>query len=83
MPGRAPDNRIVWGRGMHMIDMETWSRRYHNEFLKRFDRPHFNMCANLDIKAFYTAIPWVSFTSFAHPMNLQPADSIPRFAWGK
>lgn len=32
---------------------------------------------------FMTAIPWVSFTSFSHPMHLQPADSVPRFAWGK
>jgi chloramphenicol O-acetyltransferase type A len=32
---------------------------------------------------FMTAIPWVSFTSFLHPMRLQPEDSIPRFAWGK
>ncbi len=32
---------------------------------------------------FMTAIPWVSFTSFMHPMHLQPADSVPRFAWGK
>ena len=32
---------------------------------------------------FMTALPWVSFTSFMHPMNLQPADSVPRFAWGK
>jgi len=32
---------------------------------------------------FMTAIPWVSFTSFMHPMNLDPADSVPRFAWGK
>ena len=32
---------------------------------------------------FMTAIPWVSFTSFIHPMHLQPADSVPRFAWGK
>ena len=30
-----------------------------------------------------TAILWVSFTSFTHPMQLHPADSIPRFAWGK
>jgi chloramphenicol O-acetyltransferase type A len=30
-----------------------------------------------------TAIPWVSFTSFMQPMHLQPADSVPRFAWGK
>jgi chloramphenicol O-acetyltransferase type A len=32
---------------------------------------------------YMTAIPWVSFTSFLHPMRLQPADSIPRFVWGK
>jgi chloramphenicol O-acetyltransferase type A len=30
-----------------------------------------------------TAIPWVSFTSFKHPMHYHPGDSIPRFAWGK
>jgi chloramphenicol O-acetyltransferase type A len=32
---------------------------------------------------FMTAIPWVSFTSFMHPLDLHPADSVPRFAWGK
>ena len=32
---------------------------------------------------FMTAIPWVSFTSFTHPGHLNPADSIPLFAWGK
>jgi chloramphenicol O-acetyltransferase type A len=32
---------------------------------------------------FMTAIPWVSFTSFAHPIATTPADSIPRFAWGR
>ena len=32
---------------------------------------------------FMTAIPWVSFTAFEHPMHLSPADSVPRFAWGK
>ena len=32
---------------------------------------------------FMTAIPWVSFTSFTHPMRQHPEDSIPRFAWGK
>jgi len=31
---------------------------------------------------FMTAIPWVSFTSFMHPLQF-PVDSVPRFAWGK
>lgn len=32
---------------------------------------------------YMTAIPWVSFTSFMHPIHLSPVDSMPRFAWGK
>jgi len=32
---------------------------------------------------YMTAIPWVSFTSFLHPLHLEPVDSVPRFAWGK
>jgi chloramphenicol O-acetyltransferase type A len=38
---------------------------------------------NRDDMLFMTPIPWVSFTSFIHPMQLHPEDSIPRFAWGK
>ena len=37
-----------------------------------------------DDQLYMTAIPWVSFISFNHPMHLHPtADSVPRFAWGK
>lgn len=32
---------------------------------------------------YMTAIPWVSFTSFSHPLHLHPIDSIPRYAWGR
>jgi chloramphenicol O-acetyltransferase type A len=167
---------------MRTIDIETWSRREHFQFLSTFDLPHFGMCANVDLTTFYpavkqwgtsitvaivyvlaraantipefrqrirggavvehevvhpswtvlrdadlftfcaveytedfslfaaraaeqmaymkehptledepgrddllfmTAIPWVSFTSFLHPLHLHPVDSVPRLAWGK
>jgi chloramphenicol O-acetyltransferase type A len=167
---------------MRTIDLQTWPRRQHYEIYRRFDHPHFSLCANVDLGAFYslvkergfsisaaiiylisrvaneipefryrmrgeqvvehaivhpsttllngddlfsfctiqysedfsefvtraarqmayvrehptlsdepgrddmlfmTAIPWVSFTSFTHPTHLNPADSVPRFAWGK
>jgi len=32
---------------------------------------------------YMSPIPWVSFTSCMHPLQLHPADSIPRFVWGK
>ena len=28
-------------------------------------------------------MPWLSFTSVMHPMNLRTLDSVPRIAWGK
>ncbi len=45
--------------------------------------PSLNEDPGRDDMLFMTPIPWVSFTSFIHPMNFHPADSIPRFAWGK
>ena len=167
---------------MRYIDMQTWSRRNHFRVFSTFNHPHFSMCVNVDVTAFYpfvkrngysltvsmvylisrasnaipefrhrirgdqvveheivspsfsiltdvdlfsfcaveyaedfsefarraeknisyvkahpdlennpgkddvlymSPIPWVSFTSFSHPMQFHPADSIPRFAWGK
>ena len=167
---------------MHQIDMETWPRREHFKVFNTFDYPHFSLCANVDLTAFYpfvkergisfnvatvyvlaraaneipefryrirsgevveheivhpsttiqtnedlfsfctieytedfssfapkaaeriayvqehrtlgdepgqddllfmTAIPWVSFTSFMHPLHFHQVDSIPRLAWGK
>lgn len=167
---------------MRYMDMQTWSRRNHFRFFSTFNHPHFSMCVNVDVTAFYpfmkrngysltvsmvyvisrasnaipefrhrirgaqvveheivnpgfsilidkdlfsfcfveyvenfsefarraeknisyvkahpnlegnpekddvlymSPIPWVSFTSFSHPMQLHPADSVPRFAWGK
>jgi chloramphenicol O-acetyltransferase type A len=167
---------------MRYIDMQTWSRRNHFRLFSTFNHPHFSMCVNVDMTAFYpfvkrngysftvsmvyvisrasnaipefrhriredqvveheivnpgftilidkdlfsfcaieyaedfsefarraaknisyvkahpdleanpekddvlymSPIPWVSFTSFTHPMQLHPADSVPRFAWGK
>lgn len=32
---------------------------------------------------FMTGIPWVSFTSVVHPINMHPTDSVPRLSWGK
>lgn len=46
-------------------------------------RPSLNEDSQSDDRLFMSPIPWVSFTSFMHPMQLHPEDSIPRFAWGK
>jgi chloramphenicol O-acetyltransferase type A len=36
-----------------------------------------------DDRLYMTAVPWISFTSFMHPLDMYPVDSVPRFAWGK
>jgi chloramphenicol O-acetyltransferase type A len=47
------------------------------------EHPTLKSNAGQDDRLYMTALPWVPFTSFTHPMQLHPADSIPRFAWGK
>jgi len=48
-------------------------------------KEHLNMYDGtaFDELLFMTGIPWVSFTGFVHPINLDPVDSVPRFAWGR
>jgi len=45
--------------------------------------PTLDIDPNKDNMLYMTALPWVSFTSFTHPMQFHPSDSIPRFAWGR
>jgi len=32
---------------------------------------------------YITSIPWISFTSVTHPIQMNPVDCIPRISWGK
>ena len=32
---------------------------------------------------YITTLPWISFTSITHPIQMSPTDSIPRISWGK
>ena len=45
--------------------------------------PNLDSDPKKDDMLYMSPIPWVSFTSFSHPMQLHPGDYIPRFAWGK
>ena len=39
--------------------------------------------ANRDDYLFITSLPWITFTSVSHPINLGATDCVPRIAWGK
>src|SRR5262245_4879008 len=38
---------------MRHIDMQTWSRRHHFRVFSGFNHPHFSMCVNVNVTAFY------------------------------
>ena len=67
----------------HTSDFSLFAARateqmaYMREHLRLEDGPR------QDDLLFMTAIPWVSFTSFMHAVQLHPADSVPRIAWGR
>lgn len=62
-----------------------------NYFLKNVEKSINNSTNDLidsdkearDDLVYITSIPWVSFKSISHPVNLSPADSVPRISWGK
>jgi chloramphenicol O-acetyltransferase type A len=64
-------------------DFLQFSARVRQEITATKEQPTLKDPPGRDDLLFMTAIPWVSFTSFNHPMRQHPADSIPRFAWGK
>lgn len=41
---------------MRIIDLESWPRRKHFEFFSAFDLPHFNLCAEVEIRAFHAEV---------------------------
>lgn len=67
-----------YNSSLNLFDSEAYRRM--NEVQKEIyleDEP------GRDDFLFITSIPWVSFTSFTHPINMNNPDSVPRLAWGK
>lgn len=67
----------------YVQDFSTFAAKAEQEIAFVKDRPTLQDEPGADNLLFMTAIPWVSFTSFMHPIHLSPIDSVPRFAWGK
>lgn len=64
-------------------DFRKFVRQTEEEIALVKDQPGLEEKIQDDSMLFMTSIPWISFTSFQHPLKLNPADSVPRFAWGK
>lgn len=66
---------------MRTIDLNSWPRRGHYEWLKTFEMPHFSLCANMDITAFRTAVKenGVPFTIAVVYVIARAANSVPEF----
>jgi chloramphenicol O-acetyltransferase type A len=67
----------------YVPDFKEFIRRAEEEIGLVKTQPGLEEKIQDDSMLFMSSIPWVSFTSFHHPLKLNPADSVPRFAWGK
>ncbi len=66
---------------MKIIDLEHWPRRRHYALFKGFDRPHFNLCAPVDVTRLRAAVK-VHGLSFFHAVlyaTSRSANAIPEF----
>mgnify|MGYP001811865945 FL=1 len=64
-------------------DFAAFASHVEERILHVKEHPTLAELPGRDDLLYMTAIPWVSFTSFSHPIMELPPDSIPRFAWGK
>jgi len=67
----------------YSADFGLFAERAAASFSRVREQPTLYDEPGRDDLLFMSAIPWVAFTAFSHPMPTFPADSIPRFAWGK
>jgi chloramphenicol O-acetyltransferase type A len=67
----------------YVEDFTLFSERAEQIIEHRKENPTLEDEPGQDDLLFMTSIPWVSFTSFTHPIHMHPADSVPRLAWGK
>ena len=68
---------------LYRDDFLDFTRDAMDEIERVKSEPSLEEKVQNDSMLFMSSIPWVSFTSFMHPMKLMPGDSVPRFAWGK
>jgi len=68
---------------MRHINLETWPRREHFSFFNAWDYPHFSLCANVDLTAFYPVVKQrgISFNVATVYVLARAANAIPEFRY--
>ena len=79
----VPGDLFSFAQVEYSEDFPTFAARLAARLAQVKEEPTLTDEPGRDDLLFMTALPWVSFTSFSHPMPSLPADSFPRFAWGK
>jgi len=64
-------------------DFSLFAERVSESTAKVRENPSIVDDPEVDDRLYMSAMPWLSFTSVTHPMNLKYPDSVPRIAWGK
>jgi chloramphenicol O-acetyltransferase type A len=77
------DDRFSFCMFDYVADFGGFAGQFASRIAEVKEHPTLADPPGRDDLLYMTAIPWVAFTSFAHPMPTLDADSIPRFAWGR
>ena len=79
----SKDDLFTFCTAIYQENFPSFAAETQQEILRIKTEPSLEEKIKDDSMLFMTSIPWVSFTGFMHPVKLSPADSVPRFAWGK
>jgi len=79
----ANDDMFTFCAFLYTEDFDLFARSAETRIERTLANPTLDDGPEPDQLLFMTSLPWVSFTGIMHPLQLNPADSNPRFAWGK
>lgn len=77
------DNSFSYCTMPYQVDFSRFAARAQELAQQVKENPVLEDEPGQDDLLFMTTVPWVSFTSIAHPIHMNPVDSVPRIAWGK
>lgn len=67
----------------YTIDAPDFLKRVELAILRSKEDIYLEDEAGRDDYLFLSCLPWIHFTSVAHPIDMHPVDSVPRISWGK
>jgi len=79
----SEENVFSFCNSKYFPDKKRFFRSMEENIKKYKDNPAVSEEEDKIDSIYITSLPWISFNSITHPIDIKNVDSVPRIAWGK